>query len=195
MYRELRHIYCLLSWQVFPISLSLSSLVTQDYHLPQCLCNADSMVLVSIMGAFVHLHWFPGSLCALAVIPTLLLLPLLPSLPSPVWFTISIEVLRSKRKKYGLVIHFPALLIQLFLVVCPFRGQIMLFFCGLSLLKLQTTHISIASNKTSSIFSLQEIFVNVWKTMIFSKVRPKEMIQRTFKKPLTQSTQSFMSDY
>ena len=54
-----------------------------------------------------------GSLRTVAVIPMLLLLLPLPSLSSPVWFTMCIEVLHSNKIKYSLIINFSALLIQL----------------------------------------------------------------------------------
>lgn len=38
MYRKLRHIYCLLSWQVFPVSLSLPSLVLHSTTISLCVC-------------------------------------------------------------------------------------------------------------------------------------------------------------
>lgn len=157
MYRELRCIYCLLSWQVFPISLSLSPLVLHRTIIspsvcavltarswsaswePLCPCSNSHVTAAatasksSITCVIYHKHWSSSF----------------------------------QQEKYGLIIHFSALLIQLVFLVCPFTGETMLFFFGLSLLRLQSTHISITSNRTSGISSLQDIFVNVSKIMCF----------------------------
>lgn len=88
------------------------------YFLSVCHCHLMSHIGRSFYSVSVQcLQYGPGqqhgNLRTLAVIPMLLHLLPLPSLSLPLWFTMCIEVLRSNRIKYSLIINFSALLIRL----------------------------------------------------------------------------------
>lgn len=153
MYRELRCIYCLLSWQVLPISLSLSSLLLHRTIISLSVCAMLTALLVSIMGAFVHLEWFPCYCCChcFQVFHHLCDLPwalkfLIPT--GKIWPYNSFFCITDSAVFHSLPFH---------------RANHALLWPQFT--ELQSTHISISSNKTS-VFSLQEIFVNVSKIML-----------------------------
>lgn len=134
------------------------------YFLSVCDCHLSSNVGQSFLWVPAIRSWSaPGEPSYGAAIP---MLQLLPSLSWPVWFTMCIEVLHSNRIKYSLRINFSALLIQLQV----FGGLTFLGdkSCSFSVVSKFTeiaehTYLYCIYQEDSSIFNLQEIFVNVSK--------------------------------